>query len=329
MTPTIPDLYTRWKAGGVTKAQLAAEVGVSYGALAGKFWRYEQHTSERALPAAFPTFYKRMPDPWRFEWDDFMTFADVQLPHVAETWLDRACLIGERYLTYPRRLIIAGDLVNLDAFGQYDPQMDNLPTLGDELKSAVAFFSQVLHTFQEVYWFFGNHERRGTKATKGTLAPLTVAQLVLGQATALDRVQVSPLGYCYVTSGGREWIIAHGKNYSVQQLNVAEWLSWKYKRNVVSFHEHHLATGFDRYKQFQLINGGGLFQADQLGYAVTDASKSANMMNGFVLFRRGVPHLFGPDGFTDWRLWIEDKPLEKRGGAARKIQQVAAGIAKE
>lgn len=327
MTPTfdIHAAYARWKQGGVTKLQLAQHYGMTYGELAGKFWRYGKH-QHNELPETFPMYFTRMPEPWRFEWEDFMTFADVQLPHVSETWLDRACLIAEKYLPYPRRLIIAGDLVNLDMFSQYDSESDNVPDFEEELSAAWAFFDQILETFHEVYWYFGNHELRATKATKGVMKPLMTARFVLGDFH--KRVKVSPLGYCYVKSGGNDWLIAHGKNYSQLQTSMAERLSWKYGMNVVSFHEHHLAMGYDRYKNHMIINGGGLFQADQLVYANIHASTSAGMKNGFVMFRHGVPHLFGPDGFTDWRMWIDDKPVPTVGAQVRKPQAVAAGPAK-
>jgi hypothetical protein len=230
-------------------------------------------------------------------------------------------LIAERHLPLPRKLIIAGDLVNLDAFSGYEPVEDNLPDFSAEIEASDDFFDQIGKTFQEILWFYGNHEERGTRGSGGVISPLTIARTILGEK--LNKVQVNSRGFCHMISGGREWLIAHGKNYSVQQLNVAEWLSWKYHCNVVSFHEHHLAMGYDRYKKYQVINGGGLFQADQLGYAVKQASKSANMQNGFVLFRRGYPHLFGPDGFTDWRLWIDDVPLERNGNGRKELKAAA------
>lgn len=320
----IPTEYARWKSGGLRKQDIADRHGMTYGQLAGKFWRYEQ-SIKNVLPADMPRRYTPITAPWQFEWNDFMTFADVQLPHVNETWLDLSCLIAQRFLKAPRRLILAGDLVNLDAFSGYEQDGDPTPALNAEIDAAQDFFSQILGTFDEVYWLWGNHERRATKSTNGVLRPLLLAQLVLGQY--MRRVQTSQRGYCFVDTKRAEWLIAHGKQYSVNQLSVAEWMSWKYQRNVVSFHEHHLANGFDRYGHYQLINGGGLFEAGELAYAVQDATKQAGMVNGFVLFQDGYPHVLGPDGFTDWRLWLPEQK-SRLGGRAVRREPIAASAAK-
>lgn len=268
-------------------------------------WEYEKHLQATA-PAHRPysDFYLPLGAPWQLELDDCVVFADVQIPHTRDEWVDLVCDIGKKHLGTPRTAIIAGDLLNLDAFNGYDPETQ-LPTLGAEVAAARQFWRSILAVFDQVYWFWGNHEYRATKRTRAEVQPYLLADLVLGKLNDEERIHVSHWGYTFLDTTQDRWIIAHGKNYSVQTLNVAEWLSWKYQRNVISFHEHHLGRGYDRFGNFQLINGGGLFDYEQMGYAQIHASKSPAMVNGFVIFKDGYPYLLGPEGFTRWSDWLD------------------------
>lgn len=253
---------------------------------------------------AYSEFYAPLGAPWQFDFDDCVVFADVQIPHTRDEWVDLVCEVGKRHLPAgQRKAIIAGDLLNMDAFSGYDPET-NLPSLGQEVAAARQFWRDILNVYDEVWWFWGNHEYRATRKTRAQIEPFLLAELVLGKMNDDSRVHVSHWGYAYLDTSMDNWLLAHGKNYSVQTLNVAEWLSWKYQRNVVSFHEHHLGRGYDRFGNFQIINGGGLFNYDDMPYAQIHASKSPAMVNGFVLFKDGYPHVLGPEGFTRWSDWL-------------------------
>lgn len=309
------ELYNEWQSSGATKAKVAADNHMTYGQAAGLIWRYQQ--SLKSLnSASFSGHYKPLGKPWDMEMDDCIVAADVQLPHTQEMWIDLLCMTAQKHLKRPRKLILAGDLLNNDAFSGYEPD-NELPSLKDEIDAAQSFFRQILLYFDEVSWFWGNHERRATRRTKNALTPYLMGQLVLGPLLHLGKVKLSHWGYMFLQTSRQKWVIAHGRNYSVQQLSVAEWLSWKYQRNVISFHEHHLAHGYDRYGHFQVINGGGLFDQAEMGYAMLDASKSPNMVNGFVLFKDGYPHVLGPDGFTDWSRWLPDGTAQQTTPAIR------------
>ena len=253
----------------------------------------------------YSDFYPPLGEAWTLELDDCVICADVQLPHTKDEWVDRLCAVGKQHLPKGNRtLVCAGDVVNMDAFSDYEPE-NPLPSLSQELGAADKFWKDVLRVYDTVYWFMGNHEYRATKRTKAQITPYLLARMVLGRHYDEERTRISHWGYLFLNTSQGKWIVAHGKNYSVQSLSVGEWLSWKYNLNVISFHQHHLARGYDRFGRFQVIDGGGLFEQSQMGYAVTHASKSANMVNGFVLMKDSVAHLLGPDGFTDWRQLIK------------------------
>jgi hypothetical protein len=98
--------------------------------------------------------------------------------------------------------------------------------------------------------------------------------------------------------------VTHGSDYGINQLTVAEQMAHKYRQHIISHHEHHASVGMDRYKNWILVNGGGLFDSDSLAYTKIEDSKKANMANGFTMLLNGYPYLF-TDKFTDWNFWLK------------------------
>jgi len=118
--------------------------------------------------------------------------------------------------------------------------------------------------------------------------------------TSSDKVKTSNYGFLNVKSNGEPWRITHPKNYSINQLIVADQLAMKYQSNIMSFHEHHQSIGRDRYNHYTIMNVGCLADPSKLAYTVMDDSKSAGMVQGFAMLKNGVGSLFGRYPFTDW-----------------------------
>jgi len=316
------ELLTGWESSPLpTQKAYAASIGINYNTFRGALWRARQARKGK-LPDAFPVRYTPLGQPWTLEMDNCAIFGDVQLPMVSETWLDLLCETAERRLRKPRKAIIAGDLLNLDAFSVFLKAVadSDVPDLQAELDATRDLFDQLTLVFDEIWWFFGNHERRITRWSDGILSPYLLATLVLGARMASPSIHYSHFGMCYlVTSQGR-WAVTHARNYSQVRLSVTEKLSWKYGMNVINFHQHAVGHGFDRYGNYQILDGGGLFDADQLPYVMLDPSTSPRMNNGFVLFENGYPLLLGPDGFTNWQMVL---PPERKNGNGRKAVKEA------
>jgi hypothetical protein len=127
---------------------------------------------------------------------------------------------------------------------------------------------------------------------------------IFGMVVQNPKVQVSNLGHLTVDTTCGKYRVTHAKNYSVNQLTVADQLAQKYQTNVIQFHEHHLSMGWDRFGRYIAINGGGLFDPEQMIYATIDDNKSPAMKPGFVMLKNGTPYLFGNCPFTDWDTWL-------------------------
>lgn len=121
--------------------------------------------------------------------------------------------------------------------------------------------------------------------------------------TSSDKVTTSNFGYCLVKTTAGTYRITHPRNYGINQLTVADTMAQKHQQHIISFHEHHLSLGWDRYGKYVIVNGGCMVDPDKLAYVSLDDSKSASMKQGFVMLKNGTPYLFGEAPFTDWDRW--------------------------
>lgn len=231
---------------------------------------------------------------------DWMIVGDVHVPFTDYDFAHLVGLVARKHLKKPRRLLIAGDFFNMDVFSAY-PHLVNLPSFADERTAAVGLLDEWLETFNEIVVLMGNHERRLQKFTAAALDEVDIIALCKSNP---QRVKASNFGHCVISSNAHDWRVTHPKNYSINQLVVADTLANKYRQNILSFHEHHLSLGWDRFKHYLVVNGGCLVESSKLSYVALDDTKSAGMAKGFVMLREGVPYLFGEAPVTDWNRWV-------------------------
>lgn len=225
---------------------------------------------------------------------DWLICGDVHIPFTDWVWAHRVTLIG-RTMRRPRKLLIAGDLLNMDSFSAYQHIVDP-PSWAQEKAAAKATLAEWLGVFQEIKILSGNHERRLIKFTAAAFDETDWLGLIADN----ERVQSSARGWCIINAPSGYWRVTHPKNYSINQLTVADQLAQKYHCHIISAHEHHLGLGLDRYGAHVIVNCGGLVDPAKLAYVSMDDSKSAAMKNGFVTLIGGIPKIYGDWPLTDW-----------------------------
>ena len=229
---------------------------------------------------------------------DWIIIGDVHVPFTDLDWLDLMLQVAKKHLQYPK-LLIAGDLLNMDVFSKY-PHLTSTPTWQQERDMARAMFDAFWDTFQEVAIIMGNHERRAQRFTSGAFDEVDIFSLLTTNAKLVS----SNYGWCTIDTPTGEWRVTHPTNYSVNQLNVLDTLANKFCQNVIGCHEHHLSIGWDRFGRHVIVNGGCLVDPEKLAYVSLDDSRSAGMKQGFVMLRAGVPYIFGKSPITDWAKWL-------------------------
>lgn len=331
------DKLLRLRAQKLTLAAIGKQVGLSEQAVRGRLRRHDQKTpvnyspqittindtqseverlraENEALKALLmereedDLFAHEIGTPLTVE-GDLLIAGDIHCNTVNKGFMRRPLEIAKQYLKKPRRFIIAGDLLNADAFSGYEPTYPT-PSFGKEIKAARAFFDLYLSVFDEIYVFPGNHDLRPVKRSHAAIDFHMVMKIISHE----KRIKVSHIGHMLVNTHMGTYRVTHGSEYSVNQLVVAEQLAHKNRQHIISWHEHHTAVGLDRFKNWILVNGGGLFDSDGMAYTKIEDNKKPNMANGFVMLRNGYPYLF-TDKFTDWDFWIDKKKakLKKAG----------------
>ncbi len=190
-------------------------------------------------------------NPWKLEGDWLIT-GDVHIPFTDWTWAQRVSAVG-RKMRRPRRLLIAGDLLDMASFSAYLHIVDP-PSWAQEKAAAKALLAEWLGVFQEIKILSGNHERRLVKFTAAAFDETDW----LGLLTDNERVQSSARGWCEIKTPSGVWRVTHPRNYSINQLTVADQLALKHNCHIISAHEHHFGLGWDRYGQHVIINLGCL-----------------------------------------------------------------------
>ena len=239
-------------------------------------------TTNTPSPTGSPELYQfDIGKPLSFGRIDAVICGDVQLPTTSLEWCTRVSQVGEALGI--KRLIIAGDLFNLDAFSQYAP-IYSQPSWAAEKAAARDLIAMWLLSFDHIYLFAGNHEHRLSKATGGAMGIHDLADMLRAPD---DRLTVSHHGHCTIDSHRGVWRVTHGRNYSINQLTVAAYMADNEGQHIIHHHQHHCARGWSRSGRYEAIDNGGLFDQSMMGYATIEDSKSPKMQQGFCVLRGG------------------------------------------
>lgn len=285
---------------GATYGELAAKYNVTDNTIKGRVRTAKVRRQLYKTPAKPDLFDVQIGKPWELT-GDWMIIGDVHVPTTDYDFSVLPAAIAKKHLKGKRRLLIAGDLFNMDEFSKYDKLERTVPW-HQERDAARQLFHEWMEVFDEIYFLMGNHDRRLQKWTNGALDASDLISLVISNP---DRVKWNNFGWCTInTPHNYPWRVTHPKNYSINQLTVADTLAQKFQCNIISHHEHHLSIGLDRYKRYTIVNNGGLFKVENMSYVQYDDTKGAGMAQGFTLLKDGYAHIFGDEKFTDYGRWL-------------------------
>lgn len=87
--------------------------------------------------------------PWRLTGGDWLIVGDVQLPTTNYDYAGTLMAIAEKHLRKPRKLILAGNFINADAFSDYDSDIQT-PRFEAEVDAAETLIFEFLKVFTDV-----------------------------------------------------------------------------------------------------------------------------------------------------------------------------------
>ena len=296
------ELLTIWEVSrrnGITRKQLSQTLDCTVPALRSKIYRANINKRKN-----------REDHSELFEFDfgkplelsgDFIVTGDVHSPFTDYSFTQLVSMVALKHLKKPRQLLLAGDIWDMGNFSKYESVIP-APTWRQEQQALKVLFEEWLDVFDNIFVIMGNHDRRLPKLVDGAFDDSDLVNLI---GVNGDKIITSNFGWCVVNTEQGEYRVTHPRNYSQNQLAVAEKLAWKFRQNIISHHEHHTSIGWDRYKNHLLVNNGTLADYNKFAYVVLDDSTSAGMSQSFTLLKNGYPHLLCKDEpFTDWSLWI-------------------------
>jgi len=228
---------------------------------------------------------------------DAIVAGDIQIPTTDWAFCARVPVVAEKW-DIPN-LIIAGDLLNLDAFSSF-PITEKLAAFKTELETARTLLDSWSHAFKNIYYIMGNHEQRIFRWSKGEMDAELLQYLI-----AQEKLEAFNESRANLISSGVNWRITHQDAYSVYAGKVGQELALKYQTNVITHHEHRSAVTRDRFNRYTVIQNGGLHNIDTMHYVNQYDNARPVMTQSFVMVRNGVGHLLTPySDMTDWSLYL-------------------------
>ena len=245
----------------------------------------------------------RRPGQKQIRWDkppifsgDATIAGDFHLPYLdydfAETMLETSGILLQR----PRRLIIAGDLFNLDAFSSYLATNPNTTSFRTELNAAAKFLEDALEVFSRIEVLLGNHELRFIYRLLGQ-----VGHDELGKLVGVEGVNFHEFSHCVLGTATGEWRITHQRNYSINSQTVGKKLAHKFRQHIITHHQHKVSKGFDDSGRSVIIDNGCMADPGYFDYVNQTDNTAPVMTQSFVIVRSGVGNLFvNNEAFTDY-----------------------------
>lgn len=230
--------------------------------------------------------------------------------HITCTDWDLLKLVGDVGKKHMRRgqrkLIIAGDLINLDALSTHAKYVPTTPLL-DELDTAAALLKEWAGIFDEIYYIIGNHEQRLAAAVNAELDGTALGRLIAGGLGGKLRVSNLRQMWHYTTTG--LWRITHQRNYSRIKGRVGAALAAKHQSHTITHHEHGIALLMDDHARYTVVNNPALVNYEKLYYVMGADTTGPTMASGFTFMQNGRPYLMTPyESLTDWAKWkLEDE----------------------
>jgi len=228
---------------------------------------------------------------------NWIVCGDVHLPttdfDLAERMLEAAKCLNIR------NLLIVGDLVNMEAFSQFEHIVPP-PPFEVECKVAARFVSRLSEHFETMMLVLGNHEHRLLKRNNGNINATMLGHIL---SAASGKLQVSAYAYAIIDSYGTIWRATHQRNYSRITGRLGDQLAQKFQCNIITFHQHHVAQLMDTWGRYVVIDGGGLFDDSKMAYVKLIDSNMPAMARGFVILAYGTAYLMTPyPALTDWEV---------------------------
>lgn len=226
---------------------------------------------------------------------DAMVIADLHIPLHDPDFLN--CMIECAKRNKIKQLIIAGDYWNMDSFSSYLPHQEEAEWQIERYDGnyIMKVFAQI---FDEIWFIWGNHDFRLTKATGFKESFTACMKWALNGLTEQEyaKINFSDLDYMYyypTGQGGLKFRVCHPQNFSKVPLTVPRELAVKYSCSIISAHSHHCSKGVASNGKDVIMEAGGFFAKDRTEY-IQRTNTSHEWVQAFAMFKEGLIEQISP-----------------------------------
>lgn len=188
-----------------------------------------------------------------------------------------------------RVLAIGGDFWDCDNYSRFT-HLAPVVSFKEEVNHVKEVLDVLWRHFERVYICRGNHEKRYIDMNAGKMNLFDMFDLAvpdtLSKQQFRETFRITMDDHMFFESSGQRWMMSHPRNFRVTNLSVAKDLAAKHLCHQFVAHGHQMAQGYDRSGQYQLVDGGGLFNPAALDY-LRETTAYASVKTGFYLLDEG------------------------------------------
>lgn len=229
----------------------------------------------------------------------FLFLSDFEIPYHNAGFINECFTIARAYNVV--QCVWAGDAMHFEAFS---PFPGNDSDADQELSEIDEYLPGFLEPFRRVFYFMGNHDDRPQRALDRKISNQKALRIALSDDThEMFRRKVTMSEY-YWCLADFDWQLEHQKNNSMIPGRVAQQLSAKFHKHIITGHTH--KVGATKQNGLWAIDAGCGVDVKRLAYPNLRHSTHTEMENGAVLMlARGgqyVPLHLIPERM-DFELW--------------------------
>lgn len=245
---------------------------------------------------------------------DCIVVSDLEIPYHDGELLARAIGVARRFGI--KALVVAGDIVALDALSFFDPEDTDDGskfTVDDSLAVGEKVLQSLFEWFDIIKIIKGNHEQRGTRAKE-----IGFFNMMQRQWGDLGDLEISYYKWLVVKTERGDKRIEHVGNYSKIPGSVVRDRAETEQADVAGGHTHHFSQSFSKDGQHQAIDLGHCTRPETRYYkTVNGTTRHPKWISGFWMLRKGYWYGFTKE-FTDWSWWLGEPEV------ARSVQEEGA-----
>lgn len=275
------------KSKGVPLAELSDRCGINILTLDRRLRELSASSRKKETVIPRPTIkYQVWDEPPVFS-GDATIIGDLHLPYLDYQFADEMLIESREVLAPPRRLIICGDLFNLDSFSTYAPVSPGSISLRHEIASGKNFLKAALGIFDTVDITLGNHDRRVIYRTLGQISDVELRSLI-----GCDNVNFYLYGHAILQTKRGEWRCTHQASYSTNSQSVGVKLAHKFGQHIITHHQHKVSVGFDSSGRYVVIDNGMMASPSLIDYANVVDNTLPAFKQSYVIIKEGKARLY-------------------------------------